>query len=85
MIDNFLLTFAFESEYPSVDQALDIIKSKIFEDFTLSVQTQPDWALQLKYALECYNFEAEPEDEDEDPRNTNIPESEGTRDVGDHS
>ena len=81
MIDSFLLTFAFESEYPSVDQALDIIKSKIFEDYTLSVQTQPDWSIQLKDALECYNFEAKLEDEDEDPHNTNIPESEGTHDV----
>ena len=81
LIDSFLLTFAFESEYPNVDQALEIIKVKIFEGSTLSVQTQPEWAIQLEYALECYNFEAEPEDEDEDPRNINIPESEGTRDV----
>ena len=40
MIDSFLLTFAFESKYPSVDQALDAIKIKIFEDCTLSVHTQ---------------------------------------------
>ena len=81
MIDSFLLTFAFESEYPSVDQALDIIKIKIFEDCTLLVHTQPEWAIQLKDALECYNFGAEPEEEDEDPRNTNIPESKGNCDV----
>ena len=79
MIDNFLLTFAFESKYPSVDQALDVIKIKIFEDCTLPVHTQPEWAIQLEDALECYNFEAEPVDED--PRNINIPDSEGTRDV----
>ena len=30
MINSFLLTFAFESEHPSVAQALDIIKIKIF-------------------------------------------------------
>ena len=30
MIDSFLLTFAFESEYPGVDQALQVIKIKIF-------------------------------------------------------
>ena len=45
MIDNFLLTFAFESEYPSVDQALDVIKIKIFEDCSLSVHTPPEWAI----------------------------------------
>ena len=41
----------------------------------------PDWATQLEHALECYNFVAEPDDEDENPRSVNIPESEGTRDV----
>ena len=81
MIDSFELTFAFESEYPSIDQALDFIKTKIFEDCTLSVHTQPEWAIQLEDALECYNFVAEPEDEDENPRSINIPESEGTREV----
>ena len=35
LIDIFLLTFAFESEYPNVDQALDVIHIKIFEDCTL--------------------------------------------------
>ena len=85
MTDSFLLTFAFESEHPSVAQALDIIKIKIFEDCTISVQAQPEWAIQLEDALECYNFAAELDNEDkhedEDPRNINIPESEGTRDV----
>ena len=40
----------------------------------------------MQDVLECYNFAAKPDnedkDEDEDPRNTNIPESEGTRNVG---
>ena len=81
MIDSFLLTFAFESEYPSINQDLDVINIKIFEDCTLSVSAQPDWAVQLDQALECYNFASEPEEEDEDPHNINIPESEGTRDV----
>ena len=81
MIDSFLLTFTFESEYLNVDQALDIIKIKIFEDCTPSVPAQPDWAIQLEHALECYNFAAEPNDEDENPRRVNILESQGTRDV----
>ena len=53
MIDNFELTFTFESEYPSIDQALDVIKTKIFEDCTLSVHTQPEWAIQLEDALDA--------------------------------
>ena len=82
MTDSFLLTFAFESEHPSVAQALDIIKTKIFEDCTISVPAQPEWTIQLEEVLECYNFASELEEGEEDPRNTNIPESEGTRDVG---
>ena len=73
--------FHFESEYPSIDLALDVIKIKIFEDCTLSVHTQPEWAIQLEDALDYYNFTADPEDEDEDPRSINIPKSEGTRNV----
>ena len=73
MIDSFLLTFSFESKYSSVDPALDVIKTKIFEDCSPSVHTPPEWAIQLEDALECYNFEAEPEEEDEDPHNINIP------------
>ena len=81
MTDSFLLTFAFESEHPSVAQALDIIRTKIFEDRTISVPVQPEWTIQLEEALECYNFASESEEADEDPRNTNIPESEGICDV----
>ena len=81
MIDNFVFTFTFESEYPSIDQALKIIKTKIFNDCTLPVYAQLDWAIQLEHALECYNFAEEPGDEDVNPRNVNIPESEGTHDV----
>ena len=81
MIDSFLLTFTFESEYPSIDQDLGSIKAKMFEDCTLLVYTQPDWAIKLEQALECYNFAEEPVDEDENPCSINIPESEGTREV----
>ena len=81
MIDNFLLTFTFECEYPSIDQALESINTKIFYDCTLPVYTQPDWAIQLEHVLECYNFTKEPSNEDENPRSINIPESEGTHEV----
>ena len=81
MINSFLLTFTFESKYPNIDQALDVIKTKIFDDCTLSVPAQPDWAIQLEHVLDCYNFTAEPDGEDENPRSVNIPESEGTHEV----
>ena len=82
MIESFLLTFSFESEYPSIDQALKIIKTKIFDDCTSPAYSQPEWAIQLEHALECYNSAQEPGDEDEDPRNINIAKSEGTREIG---
>ena len=44
MIDKFLLTFTFESEYLSIDQALGVIKAKIFDDCTQLVSAQLDWA-----------------------------------------
>ena len=47
---------------------------KIAED-PLPICTQPDWTAQTKNARECYNFTI---DEDDDPRNINIPESEGS-------
>ena len=81
MIDIFLLMFTFESEYPSIDQALEIIKTKIFDDCTLPVYAQHDWDIQLEHALECYNFVEEPGDEDENPRSIKILESEGTCEV----
>ena len=51
---------------------------KLFDDFPLPVENQLDWATQMENAMECYNFTA---NEEEDPRNVNILESEGSCDV----
>ena len=75
MIDEFKWTFGFESEYPKNDNALEVIRTKIFEDGPLPLFKQPNWAAQLETGLECYNFVA---NKDEDPRNVNILESEGS-------
>lgn len=37
-----------------------------------------DWETQMETVMECYKFAAE---EDDDPRNLNIPELEGSHDV----
>ena len=42
---------------------------------------QSDWDIELQHAVECYNFVAELDDEDENPCMIYIPESEGTREV----
>ncbi len=40
---------------------------------------QPYWSTQLHHGLENYNMTVE--EDDEDPRNINIPEAEGHREV----
>ena len=50
---------------------------KIAEDPS-PICTQPDWTTQIANARECYNFII---DEDDDPRNINMSESEGSRAV----
>ena len=79
LIDGFTLAFGFESEYPEIDDALGVIRTKIFEDGPLPLDNQPEWAAQLENALECYKLEEEKEHDE--PRNTNIPESKGSREV----
>ena len=74
--ENLYLTFD-QSEYPSVDDSLELVRMKIVED-PLPICTQPDWTTQIENAKECYNFTI---DEDDDPRNINIPESEGSHAV----
>lgn len=78
MIDGFKITFGFESEYPEIDDALEMIRTKVFEDGSLPLYNQPDWEAQLENALECYNLTI---DEEEEPHNVNIPESKGSREV----
>jgi hypothetical protein len=72
------MTFGFESEYPEIDDALEVIRMKLFDDYPLPIFNQLDWVAQMENAVECYNFVA---DEEEDPHNVNIQESEGSRDV----
>jgi hypothetical protein len=35
MLQNFVSTFLFESEFPSVDQALNIVRQKVFKDSSI--------------------------------------------------
>ena len=78
MVDGFELTFNFESNYPKFDYVLESIKERIFDIDPFPVVSYQDWAMQLETMLECYNLAT---DEDDEPHNTNIPESEGTREV----
>ena len=44
LTEGFQLTFRFESEYPEIDDALEVIKTKVFDDYPLPLFNQPDWA-----------------------------------------
>ena len=78
MIDGFNLTFEFDSEYPEIDDDLEVIRMKIFEDGPFPLYNKPECVVQLENALECYNLAA---DEDEEPHNVNILESERSCEV----
>jgi hypothetical protein len=80
MIQNFVTTFLFESEFPSVDQALQIVRQKVFKEASsLPLEQEEDeWTAPFQKLQGCYNINA---DEDDDPRKVNITETEGHRDV----
>ena len=79
LIEEFQLTFGFEFEYLEIDDALEVIILKLFDDFPLLIFNQLDQVAQMKNVVECYNFAID--EEEEDPHNVNIAESEGSRDV----
>ena len=56
-----------------MDTAVRLIHTKVFDEKEIA-EYQPDWKAQEANAVECYNLAI---DEDDDPCNINIPESEG--------
>jgi hypothetical protein len=80
MTQNFITTFLFESQYPRVDQALQIIRQKVFEEApNLPFEQEEDeLTAPLQQLQDCYNINV---DEDDDPRDVNIVETEGHRDI----
>jgi hypothetical protein len=80
MNQNFVTTFLFKSQYPKVDQALQTIRQKVFEEApSLPLEQEEDeWTTPLQKLQGCYNIN---DDEDDDPRKVNITETKGHRDV----
>jgi hypothetical protein len=72
--------FLFEIHYPKVDKALQIVRHKVFEEApnTTLDQEEDEWATPLHQLQGCYNINV---DEDDDPRNVNISETKGQRDI----
>jgi hypothetical protein len=80
MTQNFVTTFLFESQYPTMDQVLQIVRQKVFEEApSLPLEQEEDeWTAPLQKLQGCYNINV---DEDDDPRKVNITETEGQRDI----
>jgi hypothetical protein len=71
MTQNFVAVFLFESQYPTVDQALHIVRQKVFEEAP-NLPFEPEegeWIVPLHQLHDCYNINV---DEDDDPRDVNI-------------
>lgn len=74
--EGFIMKFSFEDGIDYIDEELPQVKATIFQIPQDPLDLiKPDWTTQLSHALECYNVTAE--EEDEDPRKINIPETEG--------
>jgi hypothetical protein len=80
MTQNFIATFLVESHHPTIDQALQVIRHKFFEEApNLPIgKEEYEWATPLQKLQGCYNINV---DEYDDPRNVNIAENEGQRDI----
>jgi hypothetical protein len=80
LIKRLKVTFPFEHEYPLVYATLHFIRNKIFSEEG-SMEVVPVCSVHrdsmtIHKLLECYNVEKEEQD-DEDPRNVKVPETEG--------
>lgn len=72
----FLMKFSFEDGFESIDEVLQEVKGEIFRTPHDPLDLiKLDWTTELSHALECYNITME--EEDEDPRKIDIPETVG--------
>jgi hypothetical protein len=74
MTQNFVTTFLFESQYPTVNQALQTVRHKVFEEApSLPLEQKEDeWTTPLQKLHGCYNINA---NEDDDPSKVKITET----------
>jgi len=74
MTQNFVTTFLFGIQYPSVDQELQIVRHKVFEEASSLPleQDEDEWTVPLQKLQGCYNINV---NEDDDPRKVNTIEA----------
>lgn len=84
LVQSFKVTFTFEHDSPSIDVMLQATRTKIFSEEgpmeVVPVCSTHRAAMIVHELLECYNVSKEEHDE-EDPRNVQVPETEGERTV----
>ena len=73
----FTHTFEFSSEHPIIDDALPIMKEKIFEEILVATMNFHQCSTTVHHWMECYNIIGELDDDDS--IEINIPESRGMR------
>jgi hypothetical protein len=80
MTQNFVTTFLFESQYPTVYQELQVVRQKVFvEAPSLPLEQEEDeLTAPLQKLQGCYNINVV---KNNDPRNVSIIEIEGHRDI----
>ena len=74
----FLHTFEFADEHPTIDVALQGVKEKIFAKILVKEANSHQCNATIQQWMACYNLTGDPYD---DLTNINILESEGTREV----
>ena len=72
-VDSFVLTFSTNEFCLALDVAIRLVHTKVLDDQAV-VKYRPDWEAHTAHAVEYYNLAI---DEDDDPRNIDIHESEG--------
>ena len=75
----FIYTFYFLDDHPSMDYTLQLIKTNIIKDISVTMTKFNQNSVTIQHWMECYNVRRELDDDD--PHDINIPESEGTHAV----
>ena len=55
LANSFVLTFSLNEVFPTLDAAIRLIHTKVFDDKEIA-EYQPDWKEQEATAVECYNL-----------------------------
>ena len=71
----FTHTFEFADDHPLINVALQVMKTKIFEEIHVATTNVHQSSVTIHHWMKCYNVMGEPDDDE--PLDVNIPESEG--------